>query len=101
MKLTIENAFEEPTGTPVVRKPIQESLRALLRNAQCSAKIGICVGCGVTAEFQKATMFLWEADEFLWEADETIEVTLPVCRECASSKGSGRSLPTTERSRFQ
>lgn len=72
---------------------LKESLRALLRDGQLSAKAGICVGCGVTAEFQKATMLFWETGE-------TAEVTLPVCQQCAS-KGSGRRLPTTERSGIQ
>ena len=72
---------------------LKESLRALLRGGQFSAKAGICVGCGVVAEFQKATILLWETGE-------SAEVTLPVCQQCAS-KGSGRTLPTTERTGVQ
>ena len=76
------------------RKAIQESLRAFLRSAQCSTKIGVCERCGATAELQKATVFFWETDE-------TVEVTLPVCRECVSSMGTRRTPPTTERSCIQ
>ena len=68
-----------PDGT----KSIRESFRALLREAQFSATMGICVGCGVTAEFQRVTISLFETDE-------TMKVTLPVCRECASSRVSGQ-----------
>lgn len=92
MKSTIEKSIGQPASTPE-RKSTRESLRALLRTTQFSAKVGICVGCGVTAEFQEATML------FL-ETGETMQVALPLCPECAS-RGSGRTLPITEPSFLQ
>jgi len=46
------------------------------------------MACGLTAEFQKLTTFFWESGE-------TMEITLPVCKECASSNSSGRNASDT------
>lgn len=76
-RLIPELVAKRPANHPQQGECLLDALRALLSEPQFSAKSGVCVGCGANAEFQRMTVFLWNGDE-------TTELTLPVCKICAS-----------------